>query len=217
MKVVVTGATGFLGNEIVRQCLSDPRIKRVVILTRKAVSMDIESHPKADVVMVQDFMTLSDQVLGQLQGASACLWAIGGRADQLSNDKASLHHVNVHLPLAAAKAMSERITRPGTTFNFVFCSNRAASKPSALLSLGDARKPRSEVEKGLCEIADVSPETFSAFILRPSAVLTTDAPKKRRIVGSSGVDVGQLAKVFVNLACEGSRDRVFDNDAILKM
>ncbi|KAF4966518.1 hypothetical protein FSARC_5760 [Fusarium sarcochroum] len=224
MKVVVTGATGTVGNEIVKRCLSDARINKVVILTRRAVSMDIESHPKADVIMVQDFIRYSDEVLRRLEGSSACLWAIGARADQLNNDKAALHHVNVELPLAAAKAMSERISTSTSSskFNFVFCSNKStASKSSSLLFLGDPRKPRSEVEKGLCEIADASPETFSAWILRPSTILTPDAaPKKRRLVGgrsNNGVDVPQIAKAFVHVACEGFKDRIIDNDAILKM
>lgn len=74
MKVVVTGATGMVGNEIVKHCLADARITKVVILTRKAVSMDIESHPKADVIMIQDFARYSDEVLRRLEGSSACLW-----------------------------------------------------------------------------------------------------------------------------------------------
>ena len=74
MKVIVTGATGLVGREIVQQCLADPRITKVVILTRRAVSMDIESHPKADVVMRQDFSRYSDDLLSRLEGSSACLW-----------------------------------------------------------------------------------------------------------------------------------------------
>ncbi|KAH7213908.1 hypothetical protein BKA60DRAFT_542533 [Fusarium oxysporum] len=223
MKVVVTGATGMVGNEIVKHCLADARITKVVILTRKAVSMDIESHPKADVIMIQDFARYSDEVLRRLEGSSACLWAIGAQLDRLNHDKALLHHVNVELPLTAAKTLSERIapkTPAGNRFNFVLCSNRTNSKASSLLSLGDPRKPKSEAEKGLCEIADASPETFSAWILRPSAIVTPDAPKKRRLVGgrsAHGVEVTQMAKAFVKVACEGYKDRIIDNDALLKM
>ncbi|KAM0348728.1 hypothetical protein ACHAPU_004167 [Fusarium lateritium] len=222
MKVVVTGATGTIGNEIIKHCLADARITRLVILTRKAVSMDIECHPKADVIMVQDFARYSDQVLRQLEGSSACLWAIGARPDQLHNNKASLHHVNVELPLAAARALSEHIAPKapaGHRFNFVFYSNK--SRSSSLLSLGDPRKPKSEAEKGLCEIADANPETFSAWILRPSAIVTPDAaPKKRRLVGgrsNNGIEVAQIAKAFVKVGCEGYKDRIIDNDSLLKM
>ncbi|KAM0191589.1 hypothetical protein ACHAPQ_001903 [Fusarium lateritium] len=223
MKVVVTGATGMVGNEIVRRCLEDARITKVVILTRKAVSMDIECHPKADVIMVQDFARYSDQVLRQLEGSSACIWAIGGRSDQLNNSKAALHHVNVDLPLVAARVMREYIAPKapaGHKFNFVFCSSKSRSTTS-LLSLGDPRKPKSEAEKGLCEIADASPETFSAWILRPGGIVTPDAaPKKRRLVGgrsSAGVDIAQLAKVCVKVSVEGYKDRIIDNDTLLKL
>jgi hypothetical protein len=129
----------------------------------------------------------------------------------------------VELPLTAAKVLSERIapkTPAGNKFNFVLCSNKTNSKASSLLSLGDPRKPKSEAEKGLCEIADASPETFSAWILRPSAIVTPDSPKKRRLVGgrsAHGVEVAQMARAFVKVACEGYKDRIIDNDALLKM
>lgn len=76
MKVIVTGATGLVGKEIVRQCLADPRITKLVILTRRAVSMDVESHPKTDIVMHQDFSKYSEDLLRRLAGASACLWYV---------------------------------------------------------------------------------------------------------------------------------------------
>ncbi|KAM0306531.1 hypothetical protein HYE67_002542 [Fusarium culmorum] len=228
MKVVVTGATGLVGNDIVKQCLSDTRITKVVILTRKAVTMDIESHPKADVIMVQDFSRYSDDLLRRIEGSSACLWAIGARPDHSHShshkDKTYLHHVNVQLPLYAAKIMSERIapkTPGGQKFNFVFASSK--SRSSSLLSLGDPRKPKAEAEKGLCEIADASPETFSAWILRPSTILSASsdvAPKKRRLVGGRSnvsVEASHMAKAFVKVACEGYGERVIDNEAILKM
>jgi hypothetical protein len=59
--------------------------------------------------------------------------------------------------------------------------------------------------------------------LRPSTILTSSsdaAPKKRRLVGgrsSNGVEVAQMARAFVKLACEGYRDRIVETDAILKM
>ncbi|KAH7163432.1 hypothetical protein B0J13DRAFT_36936 [Dactylonectria estremocensis] len=232
MKVIVTGATGVLGKEIVRQCLDDARITKVVILTRRAVSMDVESHPKTEVVMHQDFSRYSDDLLRRLEGASACLWAIGGRASHDDNDKDALHKITVEFPLAAAKAMSESITATSPKFNFVFCSTRNADRhPSkTLLFLSDPRRQRGEAEKGLCDMADAHPQQgrFAVWILRPSAVLAPGgpgdgaAPKKRRHLGvgrssSAGVEASQLARAVIRVACEGWKDRVIDNDALLKM
>ncbi|KAI5457034.1 hypothetical protein BGZ63DRAFT_82454 [Mariannaea sp. PMI_226] len=238
MKVIVTGATGVVGKEIVRQCLADVRITKVVILTRRAVSMDVESHPKTEVVMHQDFSKYSEDLLRRLEGASACLWAIGGRSDQLETDKDMLHRVTVEFPLAAATAMSEHIAAKapvGTKFSFVFCSQKTVEdrhhhNPAKLLFLSssssssDSRRQKGEAEKGLCEIADAHAQVFSAWILRPNAVVTggevTPAPKKKRLIGSrssSGVELTQLGKAFVRVTCEGWKDRIIDNDALLKM
>ncbi|KPM33878.1 hypothetical protein AK830_g12694 [Neonectria ditissima] len=239
MKVIVTGATGLVGKEMVRQCLADPRITKVVILTRRAVSMDVESHPKTEVVMHQDFSRYSDDLLRRLQGASACLWAIGGKPDQQDADKDMLHGVSVEFPLAAAKAMSDAIAAKApapaaasasatttTKFNFVFCSPKSASPPSkaaALLFLSDPRRQRGEAEKGLCDLADANPESFAVWILRPAAVGDAAAaavPKRRRLVGrssSAAIDAPQLARAAVKVALEGWKDRVVDNDALLKM
>ncbi|KAK7390683.1 hypothetical protein QQX98_013368 [Neonectria punicea] len=242
MKVIVTGATGVVGKEVVRQCLADPRITRLVILTRRAVSMDVESHPKAEVVMHQDFSRYPDDLLRRLQGASACLWAIGGKPDQQDADKDMLHRVSVEFPLAAAKAMSDAIAAKApasasasasgggasSKFNFVFFSSRstsasAPSKAAALLFLADPRRQRGEAEKGLCDVADANPHAFAVWILRPAAVASSAAdaaPKRRRLVGrssSAAIDAPQLAKAAVKVALDGWKDRVVDNDALLKM
>ncbi|KAK7424814.1 hypothetical protein QQZ08_008443 [Neonectria magnoliae] len=237
MKVIVTGATGVVGKEVVRQCLADPRITRLVILTRRAVSMDVESHPKTEVVMHQDFSRYPDDLLRRLQGASACLWAIGGKPDQQDADKDMLHRVSVEFPLAAAKAMSDAIAAKApasasggasSKFNFVFFSSRSASasapsKAAALLFLADPRRQRGEAEKGLCDVADANPHAFAVWILRPTTVASSAAdaaPKRRRLVGrssSAAIDAPQLAKAAVKVALDGWKDRVVDNDALLKM
>lgn len=74
MKVIVTGATGKAGREIVKHCIADERITKIVILTRRAVAGMVESNPKTEVVMHQDFSRYSDELLRRLEGAEACLW-----------------------------------------------------------------------------------------------------------------------------------------------
>ena len=74
MKVIVTGATGSAGRQAVKHCLENPRITKLVILTRRAVSMDVESHPKVEVVMHQDFTQFPEALLRRLDGAQACIW-----------------------------------------------------------------------------------------------------------------------------------------------
>lgn len=74
MKVIVTGATGTAGQGIVKACLADERITKVVILTRRAVAEEVETNPKVEVVLHDDFSQYPDELMKKLHGAEACLW-----------------------------------------------------------------------------------------------------------------------------------------------
>lgn len=74
MEVIVAGATGNAGREIVQHCMADERISKITILTRKTVPIEVESHPRVEVIMHQDFSQFPDDLMRRLEGADACLW-----------------------------------------------------------------------------------------------------------------------------------------------
>ena len=151
--------------------------------------------------------------------------AIGSRLDQSTPDKQALHEVNVDYPLIAARTFSNTIAPrvpAGKKFNFIYLSNKHSEKnqAKAFLFTSDAKRNRNEAEKGLCEIADVNATKFNVWILRPGNFVMPDAPKKRRLgglSGGSGIEVSRFAKAAVRVACEGWKERVIDNDALMKM
>lgn len=145
--------------------------------------------------------------------------------EEVSDDKMENRRIGVEYPLAAARVMCDLLadrTPDGGKFNFVFCSDKHAERTQtrSLLFLGDSRRHKGEAEKPLCDIASLNPARFSMWILRPSAFATGDAaPKKRRLVGGvqSTIEPSQFARAAVRVACEGWKDRVIENDALLKM
>ena len=72
MKVILTGTTGFVGTEVLTQCISQPAIKSIVALSRRPI--DSITHPKLKVVILEDFTVYSEDVLKELEGAQACIW-----------------------------------------------------------------------------------------------------------------------------------------------
>ena len=75
MKLVIAGATGLLGTELVRQSLRTPAISSVVALGRRPVNLpDGEDAAKLKNVIVEDFENYSDQAKKELEGADACVW-----------------------------------------------------------------------------------------------------------------------------------------------
>lgn len=74
MKVAVAGATGVVGQGIVRACLDDERITKMVVLTRRHLATEVEESPKTEIIIHEDFSQYPTEVMENLHGVDACLW-----------------------------------------------------------------------------------------------------------------------------------------------
>jgi uncharacterized protein YbjT (DUF2867 family) len=72
MKVILTGCTGFIGSEVLSQCLAHPGISNIIALSRRPLPQ--YSDPKLKVVILQDFTKYPDSVLEEVRGADGCIW-----------------------------------------------------------------------------------------------------------------------------------------------
>lgn len=73
MKIVLTGATGFLGSEVLDQCCSSNEVDTIIVLTRKALQSD-RIQPKVKNYVVSDFRSYSTEVIEAISDADACIW-----------------------------------------------------------------------------------------------------------------------------------------------
>jgi hypothetical protein len=97
MKVILTGSTGYIGSAVMSRALAHPKITSVIVLSRKPLPTVISS-PKLKVLLISDFSTYPPEILEELRGADACIWAIG----TYNGNKV----VEVDYPLAFMKAFS---------------------------------------------------------------------------------------------------------------
>jgi uncharacterized protein YbjT (DUF2867 family) len=71
MKFILTGATGLLATEVLRQALDDATIEQVLVLTRRASGF---AHAKMREIVLQDFLDYSGL---DLRDYDACIWCLG--------------------------------------------------------------------------------------------------------------------------------------------
>ena len=77
MKLLLAGPTGSIGSTVLRQCLADPFISRLVILSRRPLSaLTPASDPRIKVIVVDSFTVYDGDVLEELEEAIGCLWYI---------------------------------------------------------------------------------------------------------------------------------------------
>jgi hypothetical protein len=74
MKFILTGCMGFIGEEVLYQCLRNPSITSVVALTRRKLPETLTTNLKLKEVVMKDFNAYPESVLKELCGADACIW-----------------------------------------------------------------------------------------------------------------------------------------------
>ena len=78
MKLIITGATGNVGVEVVRQALLLPSITSLVTLARKPVSVPegipAASSSKLKSIVVKDYLTYPEEVKKEFVDADGCIW-----------------------------------------------------------------------------------------------------------------------------------------------
>ena len=76
MKVILTGATGFIGGEVLHQALAAPSITSLICLTRRPLPAAAVSNPKLQTIQLTDFTSYPPELLSQLEGAECCIWCV---------------------------------------------------------------------------------------------------------------------------------------------
>jgi uncharacterized protein YbjT (DUF2867 family) len=111
MKVILFGATGMIGQGVLRECLLDPGVERVLAITRAPLP---QQHEKLRQLVHQDF-TSYDSITGELAGYDACFFCLGVSSVGMTEEQ--YHHVTYDFAVAAAEALVEQ--SPQLTFIFV--------------------------------------------------------------------------------------------------
>jgi uncharacterized protein YbjT (DUF2867 family) len=153
MKVLLFGATGMVGQGVLRECLLDPGVERVLTVGRNATG---QQHPKLRELAHQDLTDFST-VEEVLTGYDACFFCLGVSAVGLSEE--DYRRVTYDIALAAGRSLSR--LNPGMTF--IYVSGEGTD------STGKARAMWARV-KGKTENALLQLPFQAAYMFRPGYI-----------------------------------------------
>ena len=111
MKVILFGATGMIGQGVLRECLADPDVEAVLAVGRSAIGT---TDPRLREIVRADLSDLSP-VADELAGYDACFFCLGVSAVGMSEEQ--YRRVTYDLTLAVATLFADR--NPGATFVYV--------------------------------------------------------------------------------------------------
>jgi uncharacterized protein YbjT (DUF2867 family) len=111
MKVIIFGATGMVGQGVLRESLLAPDVDQVLTVVRSPTGV---RHPKLREVTLADFADLTP-IENELTGADACFYCLG--ISSVGVDEATYTRVCHDYPVAAARTLAK--INPNLTFVYV--------------------------------------------------------------------------------------------------
>jgi uncharacterized protein YbjT (DUF2867 family) len=111
IKVIITGATGMVGEGVMHECLLSPHVSSVLAIVRRPTGIN---HPKLKEILHQDFFDFSS-IEHQLTGYDACLFCLG--VSSVGMKKEEYHRFTYTLTLHVAETLSR--INPDMSFSYI--------------------------------------------------------------------------------------------------
>lgn len=125
MKIIITGATGMVGEGVLLECLQNPAVTEVLMVNRRPFELE---HPKLKELIIPNFMK-PNKHSDELTGYDACFYCAGISSIGLNEDKYT--HITYDITLAFARKMAE--LNPGMVFTFVTGSHTDSSEKGKVM------------------------------------------------------------------------------------
>jgi uncharacterized protein YbjT (DUF2867 family) len=216
MKVTLFGATGMVGQGVLRECLLDPQVEAVLTVGRKATG---QSHAKLRELVHGDFTNFS-AVEGELTGYDACFFCLGVSSAGMKED--AYRHVTYDFALAAATLLAKQ--NPGMTFIYVSGTSTDSSEKGRSMWA----RVKGATENALLRLPFKAAYMFRPGIIQPLHGIKSKAPLYRAaylvmaplfplvraVMPKYLITTEQVGRAMLAVAKRGAEKKVLENPDI---
>ncbi|HEY3822474.1 MAG TPA: NAD(P)H-binding protein [Polyangiaceae bacterium] len=157
--MIIFGATGMIGGGVLRECLLDDGVERVLVVGRSKTG---KTDGKLHELVVPD-LTDYTAVAGELGGYDACFFCLG--ISSAGMDEASYRRVTYDIAVAAARAL----VAANPTMTFVFVSGAGTDATSKTMWA----RVKGETEKAILDLPFARKYAFRPAFVRPMHGVTS--------------------------------------------
>ena len=216
MNLLLVGATGMIGQSVLREALLDSSVSRLVTLGRRATG---QRHPKLEEIVHGDMWNL-ESLAPRLTGFDACIFCLGVSAFRLS--EAEYSRITYDLTLSMARTLNRQ--NPGLTFVYISGSGADSTERGPIVWA----RVKGRTENELLRIGFRGAYVFRPGLIIPLhgirsstraynaayAVLRPLFPLLRRLRPSLLTTTEQLGRAMVSVARNGYPKPILEMDDI---
>jgi uncharacterized protein YbjT (DUF2867 family) len=206
MNIVLYGASGMVGQGVLRECLQAADVQTVLAIGRHPLA---QQHSKLRQLVLPDLLDYTS-VQDQLVGYDACFFCLG--VSTSATDEAGYIRINHDVPLAAGRALVRQ--NPGMTFVYISGGGTDATEKGPVMWA----RVKGQTENALQRLG------FRAvYLLRPGFIVPMNGEQSktrmlrllygwlgwlfallRKLMPATILDTERMAKAMLELARHGN-------------
>ena len=208
LRVIVTGATGMVGEGVLHECLQNDEVESVLVINRKPCGV---SHPKLKEIIHADFFNLS-KVEDQLAGYNACFFCLG--VSSVGMKEPEYYRMTYTLTMNFAETVLRQ--NPGMSFCYISGASTDSTEKGRMMWA----RVKGKTENDLLKLGFKQAYNFRPGIIQPTKGLKNTLklytymgwllPVIKFFSANSIVSLKQIGMAMINVVTKGYAKKVLE-------
>ncbi len=208
INVIITGATGMVGEGVLHECLQSEQVAKVLIINRRTTGI---KHPKLTEILHENFMDVSP-LMPAVSGYDACFFCLG--VSSVGMKEAEFSRLTYDLTIGFARLLSSQ--NPAMTFCYVSGAGTDSSEKGRLMWA----RVKGKTENTLMQLP------FKAvFLFRPAIIIPTPGLKNtlklyryfgwliplfKVLIPNSICSLKEMGEAMIQVALTGNEKKILE-------